>query len=152
MPRTPTGERAEGHMIDLLIRIAVNTVALLVATKVVPKLDLAFGPNGSEWWRAVGVAILFGVVNSYLKPILKILSLPLTLITMGLVGFVINLGLFLFVGFLSGELKLGLSIAGWPKGAISVDVIVTALIASVVMSIVATALSMFLSSRRILGM
>ena len=139
-------------MIDLLIKIAINTAALIVATMVVPKLDLAFGPNGSEWWRAVGVAILFGVVNSYLKPILKILSLPLTLVTMGLVGVVINLAMFLFVGFLSGELKLGLSIAGWPRGPFSADVIVTAIIASVVMSIVATVLSMFLSSRRIFRM
>jgi putative membrane protein len=137
-------------MIDFLIQIAINTAALLVATRVVPKLDLSFGPNGADWWRAIAVAILFGIVNSYLKPIVKTLSLPLTLLTFGVVGFVINLGLFLLVGFVSGQLKLGLSIAGWPKGPITIDVIVTALIASVVMSIVATVLSILLSGRRII--
>lgn len=139
-------------MVDFLIMLAINTAALLAAVKFVPRLDLSFGANGQDWWRAIAVAIVFGAVNSYLKPILKALSLPLTLIGLGVVAFVINLGLFLLVGFVSGQLKLGLSIAGWPKGAFDVDVIVTALIASIVMSIVATVLSLLLSGRRLARM
>lgn len=139
-------------MSDFLIKVAVNTAALLVAVKVVPRLELSFGPDGADWWRAIAVAALFGIVNSYLRPIIKLLALPLTLVTLGLIGFVINLGLFLLVGFVSGQLRLGLSIAGWPQGRFDLDVIATALMASIVMSIVATVLSLVLSSRRLLRM
>ena len=137
-------------MVDFLIKVAVNTAALVVAVGVVPRLDLSF--DGPNWWRAVAVAVLFGVVNTYLRPILVFLSLPLTIFALGLVGLVVNLALFLLVGFVSGQLGLGLRIAGWPPGPIDADVLVTAFLASIVMSLVATVLSMLLSSRRLVGM
>jgi putative membrane protein len=77
-------------MVDFLIKLGVNTAALLVATRVVPDLTIDIGPGGGDWWRALAVALLFGVVNSYLRPVLKILSLPLTLMTMGLVGVILT--------------------------------------------------------------
>jgi putative membrane protein len=139
-------------MVDFLLKLAVNTAALLVAVRVVPQLELSFGRDGQDWWRALAVAGLFGVVNSYLRPILKVLSLPLTLVTLGLMGLVVNVALFLLVGFVSGQLRLGLSIAAWPAGPFDADVAITALLASIVMSLVATVLSVLLSTRRIIGM
>ena len=70
-------------MVDFLVKLAVNTAALLIATRVVPRLDLDFGPTGQDWWRALAVAVLFGVVNTYIRPVLQLLSLPLTLVMFG---------------------------------------------------------------------
>lgn len=137
-------------MVDFLIKLAVNAAALFVATRVVPRLDLAF--DGPNWWKAIVVALIFGVVNTYLRPIVKLLSLPLTIFAIGLVGFLVNLAMFLLVGFVSGQLGLGLKIAGWPPGKFDADVMITALIASIVMSIVATALSLLLVGRRMFRM
>lgn len=137
-------------MVDFLIMIGINTAALFVATKVVPHLFLSYGPKGEDWWRALVIALVFGVVNSYIRPVLKLLSLPLTLVALGLVGFVINVALFLLVGFVSGELKLGMSIAGWPGGKFDLEVITTALLGSLIMSAVSTVLAVLLSTRRLI--
>jgi putative membrane protein len=114
-----------------VIRTLVNALALIVAVELVPKIK---APN--EIWQLLVVAAIFGLINAYLRPIFKLLSLPLNLLTFGLVGFVINTGLLLLLAFVSNQLKLGFSIAGWPQGAFSIEVIVYAFIASLVISVV----------------
>jgi putative membrane protein len=121
---------------DIVIRILVNALALIVAVELVPKIR---APN--EVWQLLVVAAIFGLINAYLKPVVKMLSLPLSLFAFGLVGFIINTGLLLLLAFVSGQLKLGFSIAGWPQGAFSIDVIIYAFIASLVISIVSTVLA-----------
>lgn len=123
-------------MAEFVIRILVNALALIVAVKLVPKI---VAPG--EIWQLLVVAAIFGLINSYLRPVIKLLSLPLTLLTFGLVGFVINTGLLLLLAFVSNQLKLGFSIAGWPQGPISIEVIVYAFIASLVISIVSAVLA-----------
>ncbi len=117
-------------MTEFVIRTLVNALALIVAVELVPKIKAP-----TEIWQLLVVAAIFGLINAYLRPIFKLLSLPLTLLTFGLVGFVINTGL-LLLAFLSNQLKLGFSIAGWPQGAFSIEVIVYAFIASLVISVV----------------
>ena len=111
----------------LLLRIIINAVALLaVAYLLRPGIEV------SGLWGALVAAVVLGVVNAVLKPILIILSLPLEIITLGLFTFVINALLFWFVG----QLGLGLSVHGfWP-----------ALIGSIVLSIVSMILSAFVRS------
>lgn len=123
-------------MADIVIRILVNALALIVAVELVPKIK---APN--EIWQLLVVAAIFGVINAYLKPIVKLLSLPVSLFAFGLVGFAINTGLLLLLAFISAQLKLGFSIAGWPQGPFSIDVIVYAFIASLVISIVSAVLA-----------
>jgi len=116
---------------DFVVRVLINALALVIAVYFVPKIR---APN--EIWQLLLVALIFGLINAYIRPIVKLLSLPLNLIAFGLVGFAINTAMLLLLAFLSGQLKLGFSIAGWPQGAFSVDVIVYAFIASLVISIV----------------
>lgn len=118
-------------MAEFVIRTLVNALALIVAVELVPKIKAP-----TEIWQLLVVAAIFGLINAYLRPILKLLSLPLNLLTFGLVGFVINTGLLLLLAFVSNQLKLGFSIAGWPQGAFSIEVIVYAFIASLVISVV----------------
>jgi putative membrane protein len=124
-------------MIDIVIRVAIIAIALIAAVFIVPGAEFT-----GEWWQLAAIAAIFGLINAYLRPIVKLLSLPLNLIGFGLVGFVINTGLLLLVAFVSGQFDLGLSFAGWPSGAFDLDVVVAAFLTSLVISIVSTALAL----------
>ena len=136
-------------MPDLLVKVLINAVAVVVAVKLVPGMRFEFG---AEPWKLVAVALILALVNSYLRPIVRLLSLPLSLFAIGLVGFVINLALLMLVALVSAELRLGFSIAGWPGGPVTLEVLLTAFLASLVISVVSTVLSLALSQRRLLGM
>jgi putative membrane protein len=137
--------RGESHTVteavlaDFLVRLVINAVALMVAVMVVPRIRFDFG---DEWWRLVAVALIFGVINAYIRPIVRALSLPLTIMTLGLVGLAINTAMILLLAFLSGQLELGFRIAGWPVGPFTVEVVVYAFLAALVISIVSTALGL----------
>lgn len=123
-------------MAEFLVRIVVNALALILAVKFVPHIKAP-----TELWQLIVVALIFGVINAYLKPIVKMLSLPLNLLTFGLVGFVINAAMVLLVAFISGQAKLGFAIAGWPGKAFTIDVIVWAVVLAIVISIVSALLA-----------
>jgi putative membrane protein len=125
-------------MIDFLARIGINAVALIVAVLFVPRVRFDL----DEWWRLLAVAAIFGVINSYIRPIVSALSLPLNLVTLGLVGLVINTGMLLLLAFVSGQLGLGFQLAGWPPGEFRLDVLTTALIAGIVIAAVSTGLGL----------
>jgi putative membrane protein len=122
---------------EFLIRTLVNAVALVAAVQLVPGARFE-----GEWWQLAIVAAIFGLINAYLRPIVKLLSLPLNLLTFGLVGFVINAGLLLLLAFISGQLDLGFSLAGWPRGPLDADVLVTAVLASLVVAAVSSILAL----------
>jgi putative membrane protein len=124
-------------MLDIVIRVVIIAVALVIAVMVVPNVSIP-----DELWQLAAVALIFGLVNAYIRPIAKLLSLPLTLIGLGLVGLVINTALVLLVAFVSGELDLGFRLAGWPPGDLDVDVMVAAFLTSLVVSIVSTVLGL----------
>ncbi|MDP8905661.1 MAG: phage holin family protein [Chloroflexota bacterium] len=124
-------------MIDVAVRVLINALALIAAVQVVPGIR---APD--EIWQLFVLAAIFGLINAYLRPIVKLLSLPLNLVAFGLVGFVINAGLLLLLAFVSGQLDLGFSIAGWPGGEFDADVIVAAFLASLVTSVVSAALAL----------
>ena len=84
-------------MLDWVVRIVINGAALVVAAKIVPNIHLTIGPVGEGWVKVALVAFVFAVVNTYLKPIVKALSFPINLMSLGLFTFVINAALFLLV-------------------------------------------------------
>ena len=126
-----------GRLIDIAIRIAINGIAFVVAVMVIPGAEFR-----SEPWKIVLVAAIFGVVNAYLRPILRVLSLPLSLLTLGAVGFVINMAMVLLVGAISGNLRFGFRLADWPRTEFSIDALLVALGVAIVVSVVATVLSL----------
>lgn len=133
-------------MTELIIRIIVNALALWVAIQVVPQVSFDFG---GDWWKLGAVALIFALVNSYLKPILKALSFPINMMTLGLIAFVINAALLLITAFLSDQLDLGFKVGGFPP-TLDADAIIGAIIAAVVISIVSTLASIALSPRKLL--
>lgn len=123
-------------MAEFLIRTLVNAVALVAAVQLVPDAEFV-----GEWWQLAIVAAIFGLINAYLRPIVKLLSLPLNLLFFGVVGFAINTGLLLLLALVSGQLELGFTLAGWPEAALDLDVLVTAFLAALVVSIVSSLLA-----------
>jgi putative membrane protein len=106
---------SEGKM-GFLIRLLVNAVALIVVAYVVPGVHV-HGVAG-----AVVAALILGIANAIVRPILIILSLPLEILTLGLFTLVINALLFWFVG----ALHVGLDVSGfWPAfwGAIVMTIV-----------------------------
>lgn len=133
-------------MIELLVRVLVNAAALWVAIQVIPQLTFDFG---SDWWKLLAVALIFALVNSYIKPIVKALSMPIGMLTLGLVAFVINAAMLLLVAVFSDQLDLGFKVGGFPPSLDS-EAIVGALLGAIVISIVSTIASMALVPRKLL--
>ncbi len=111
------GARGEGDgMVGLLIRLVVNALALICVAYVVP------GIHVSGFGGALIAALILGIVNAILRPILIVLSLPLEVLTLGLFTLVINALLF----WLVGALNVGLRVDGfWPAfwGAIVLAIV-----------------------------
>ncbi|HEX5825538.1 MAG TPA: phage holin family protein [Candidatus Limnocylindrales bacterium] len=135
-------------MVELIIRVLVNALALFVAVKVLPSNLLSF-TWGNDWWKLIAVALIFALVNSYIKPIVKALSMPIGLLTMGLVAFVINAAMLLLVAFASNSLKLGFKVGDFPPSFTS-DTIIGALVAALIISVVSTIASIALTPRKLI--
>lgn len=74
----------------LLLRWIVNALALILVTRLVPGVHVA------GFYAALVVALVLGILNALVRPILVFLTLPLNLVTLGLFAFVINAGLLWF--------------------------------------------------------
>lgn len=76
-----------------LIRSALSGLALWIATLIVPGVEFDFG-DLTSWWTKLGVvllvAVVFGLVNGIIKPIIQILAIPLYIVTLGLIHIIIN--------------------------------------------------------------
>ena len=130
-------------MVDLLVKVLINAVAVYAAIQIVPQIKFPAAEDlstlGDNWWKLLAVALILALVNSYLKPILKILSFPITLLSLGLFALVLNALLLLLVALVSNALKLGFTIGGFPPD-FGADAFVGALLGSIVISVVATLL------------
>jgi putative membrane protein len=121
---------------EIAIRTVVNAIALIAAFRLVPDVEFA-----GDLVQLLVVAAIFGLINAYLRPIVRLLSLPLNLFALGLVGFAINTVLLLLLALVSDQLDLGLTFAGWPGGPLDVDVLIAAFLTSLVVSVVSTLLA-----------
>jgi putative membrane protein len=88
----------------LILRVLINAVALWLAAFILPNIALT-----NDIWGILVVAIIFGLVNALIRPIILILTLPLNIITLGLFTLVINMVMLLITAGLAGNL---LSIQG----------------------------------------
>jgi putative membrane protein len=109
-----------------LLRVLITAVALFVATAVVPGIELRAGTTLSKVVTLVVVALIFGIVNAILKPIAKTIGCLFYVLTLGLIGLVVNGLLLLLTSWVAGKLSLPFHITGfWAAfwGAIIVGVV-----------------------------
>lgn len=114
----------------LLLRILINAAALWAATRLIDGIAI-----GGDVAGLLVVAVVFGVVNAFVRPLVALLTFPITLVTLGLFTLVINALMLM----LTDRLSATLDIAGTAS-----DQFVTALVAGIVISIVSTVLSAML--------
>jgi len=105
----------------LLARLLINAGALCVAVRIVPGISYAGNPV-----LLLLVALVFGIVNTIIKPIVTLLSLPAVLLTLGLFLLVINACMLWLTSWVSARLGLGFHVEGFAPaflGAIVVGLV-----------------------------
>ena len=117
----------------LILRLVITAVALWCAVRFVDGISFTGNPV-----LLLGVALVFGVVNTIVKPVLMLLSLPAIVLTLGIFLLVINALMLWFTGWISTQLGLGLHVAGFGP----------AFLGGIVVGLVAWALSMFLGEQK----
>ena len=109
----------------LVIRLLVNALALWVATRIVTGVTYT-----GTLLPFLGVALVFGIVNAFIRPILRFLTFPFFIVTFGIFALILN-GLMLWLtSALSGSLGLGFHVAGFGPafwGALVVSIVSTLL-------------------------
>ena len=109
-----------------LIRVLVTAVALWVATLVVSGITVTGRSSGINALTLIVVALIFGIINAVLKPLVKILGCLVYILTLGLIGLVVNALLFLLTSWIAGQFNLPFHVDGfWSAfwGAIIVGVV-----------------------------
>ena len=120
-------------MIGFATETIGTALALWVTTLVYS--DISFGKS-PEIWHVVVVAFVVGLANALVKPVLKILTFPVSLLTLGLSGLIVNGVVLLGVAWIAAKLKITFTIGGFPTHGIDTTAIAAALIGAVVLSVV----------------
>jgi putative membrane protein len=104
-----------------VIRLLISALALWVAVQIVPGVSYE-----GEWAKLLLVALVLGLLNALVRPVLVLLSCPMLIVTLGLFTLVINAFLLWLTSALSGKLGLGFHVTGfWAAflGALVVSIV-----------------------------
>ncbi|HRN50591.1 MAG TPA: phage holin family protein [Anaerolineales bacterium] len=112
-----------------LVRFAVNAVALYAAIAIVPGLSVA----NESWTTYLWLALFFGIINAFLAPILKLLTCPIYIFTLGLFSLVVNTLLFYATGWLSNLFGVPLNISDF--GAAFLGALIVSLVQMVLFAV-----------------
>jgi putative membrane protein len=83
-------------LLALLLRFAVNLAALYLAAEIVPGMSIG------DFWSGVVAAVILGAMNAFVRPVMTILTCPLTILTLGLFLLVINMTMLALTAWLTG--------------------------------------------------
>ena len=112
-PYEPTPQSSNISAMRFLLRVLVSAAALGVATWVVTGITL---PAASGWSKAgtlLAVALIFGIINATLKPLIKVVGCAFYVLTLGLVALVVNGLLLWLTSWIAGKLSLPFHITGF---------------------------------------
>ncbi len=97
----------------ILIKLVITAVALWVATLVIPGIHLNTHSTTGKVGTLVVVALVFGIINAVLKPIVKAIGCLAYVLTLGLISIVVNGLLFWLTSFVAGKLSVPFHIDGF---------------------------------------
>jgi putative membrane protein len=129
-------------MRGFIIGTIATAITFAIVAYLLPQIDY-----GDQLPGLIVVALIAGVVNGFIKPIIKVFSLPLTMMTFGLFGLVINAGLLLLIAWLSDLLGITFTVGGFPPN-FTFDTIVAALVGGIAISIVGAVVGLAVPDRR----
>jgi len=122
-----------------VLRVLINALAIWLATLVLDGLDVVGGEDTATTVVVfLVVALVFGIVNAVVKPIVKLFSLPLYILTLGLFTLVVNALMLSLVGWLSERTDYGLRI----------DSFWTAVVGALIISVVSFVLNVALKTKK----
>ena len=111
----------------ILIRLVITAVSLWIATLLIDGIRLTTDSLAGQIGTLLAVAVIFGLVNAVLRPIIKLIGCGLYVLTLGLISLVVNGLLFLLVSWIAGQLDLPFHVDDfWPSallGALLVGVV-----------------------------
>src|SRR5512140_1788899 len=108
-------------MTKFILRWAINAIAIYLAIRFVPGISLQSG-----WVSVIWLALIFGLVNAFVRPLLNLLTCPFIILTLGLFTLLINTFLFWLTGQIGQFLGIGITMNGfWPAffGGVVVTVV-----------------------------
>jgi putative membrane protein len=121
-------------MKNFVVKTVANAAALFVAIWLLQDITLGGDSTGRKALTLIIVAVVFGLVNFVVKPIVKVISFPLFIFTLGLITLVVNALMLLLTSWLAGTLSLPFHVEGfW-----------TAVLGGLIISIVAWAMNVIL--------
>ena len=121
-------------MRGFIIGTVITAVAFYILVTLLPGM---FSYSGGIPGLLV-IAVIFGIVNGLIGPIVKVAALPISLVTMGLFGFLINAALLLLTAFISDLAGFPLKVGDFPPDLFTADTLIAAIVGAVVLSIIST--------------
>jgi len=118
-------------MKKFLIRLGINAIALYAAVALLNTHGIT--PQSTNWLSFLWLALIFGIINAILKPILVVAGCPIIILTLGLGGLLINTLLFYLAGLIGEKFGVGFTVDGF----------VPAFLGSLIVSIVSFVLNAF---------
>ena len=113
-----------------IISTIATAITFAVVSYILPAIDF-----GGDIVNLIVLSVIAGLVNGLIKPIIKLFSLPLTMMTLGLFGVVINAGLLLLIAWLADLVNITFTVGGFPPD-FGIAAIGAALVGAIAMSIV----------------
>ena len=110
----------------LLVRLVAGAVALAVAAGLIEGISVGPGTTGERVLTLLAVAVIFGLVNAVVRPIVRLISIPLFILTLGLFTFVVNALMLLLTAWIGDQFALALQVDGfWSAllGALVISVV-----------------------------
>lgn len=103
-----------GLMIAFIFRVVINALALAAAAWIIPGITVSAAPSSDQTLGTVlaylVVGLVFGLVNAVVRPIVSLLSMPITCLTLGLFTLVINAAMLMLTSWLTQYLPMGLNV------------------------------------------
>ncbi|WP_214323234.1 phage holin family protein [Nonomuraea sediminis] len=118
-----------------IIRTLAAAVALWVAIQLVPGITVTTSSTTKYWGTLLVVALIFGVINAIVKPIVKLLGCAIIVLTLGLFLLVINAAMLMLTSWIAGQLDIPFHVVDfWPS----------AVVGSIIISVVSWLLGLFI--------
>jgi len=111
----------------ILIRLVITAVSLWIATLVISGIQLTTDSVPGKIGTLLAVAVIFGIINAVLRPIIKTIGCGLYVLTLGLISLIVNGALFMLTSWIAGKLDLPFHVENfWPTailGALLVGIV-----------------------------
>lgn len=126
---------------SFIISTIATAVTFGIVAYLLPQIDY-----GDDLVNLLVIAVIAGVVNGLIKPIVKLFSLPLTVMTLGLFGIVINAAMLLLVAWISDVFGITFSVGGFPPD-FGLSAITAAIIGAIALTIVGAIVNLVVPDR-----